>query len=86
MSIKERDYERGQKHGNETKYAEKVNFTDLMAGESYCKGKKAVYDQRHANAGFWGSTRKKDPDTRKEKTSKNNSGSHSADCSYSGES
>jgi hypothetical protein len=46
---KDKDYERGVKHGNEGKYAHPPNIMDNLGGESYVKGKEFAYRQRINN-------------------------------------
>ena len=46
---KEKDYERGVKHGNEGKYAHPPNILDNLGGAGYVKGKEFAYKQRINN-------------------------------------
>jgi hypothetical protein len=74
------DYERGQKHGNEFKYARRPGFFDLLGGgEDYAKGIEASYKQRTDKAGLFGSTERKEPSDSK------NSSSYSGSSYYDGD-
>lgn len=77
------DYERGQKHGNETKYSHKVGFIDLLGGKDYCKGLEASYKQRNDKAGFFGSTELKDPSSNKSSSGQSKSNKSDTSSTYS---
>lgn len=83
--MSESDYKRGQKHGNESRFAEPVGFLDLLGGKDYVAGKQNSYDRRVAEAGghfLGGSTERKDWNSSGTSSDSNNSTSHS-DSSYS---
>lgn len=83
--MSESDYKRGQKHGNESRFAEPVGFIDLLGGKDYVAGKQNSYDRRVAEAGghfLGGSTERKDWNSGGTSSDSNNSTSYS-DSSYS---
>lgn len=81
----ESDYKRGQKHGNESRFAEPVGFLDLLGGKDYVAGKQDSYDRRVAEAGghfLGGSTERKDWNSNGTNSDSNTSTSNS-ESSYS---
>jgi len=54
--MSQEDYERGQRHGNESRFARPSSIVDRLGGDDYVKGLDATYQQRCDNAGIFGST------------------------------
>ena len=78
MGFFESDYERGQRHGNETKFASPPSILDNLGGQDYVAGKQNAFDQRCDEAGLFGSTEKKDYTSKKSSESTNNNSSSSS--------
>lgn len=84
-TMSQEDYERGQRDGNEPRFARPSRIVDYLGGDDYVKGLDATYKQRCDKAGLFGTTDNRPPSSKGSSSSTSDTTSSDSDSgSYGG--